>query len=72
MSNSKYNSLEELNAGSYNWKIKVRILRNWKGVSSSSDGWKGINILLLDDKVRSSIHTNNAKFFISLLICVYK
>ncbi|KAL1818393.1 hypothetical protein ACET3Z_013262 [Daucus carota] len=29
---------------------KVRIIRNWKGVSNSGDAWKGINILLLDDK----------------------
>lgn len=53
--------MEELHAGSYNWKIKVRILRHWKGVSSAGDGWKGINILLLDDKVTYSLHSNNNK-----------
>ncbi|KAL1808436.1 hypothetical protein ACET3Z_025426 [Daucus carota] len=50
MSPTKFNCLSELNAGSFNWNIKVRILRNWKGVSNSGDAWKGINILLLDDK----------------------
>ena len=51
MSSSNYNCLSELNAGSFNWTIKVRVLRNWKGVSNSGDGWRGMNILLLDDKV---------------------
>ena len=53
MSPTKFNCLSELNAGSFNWNIKVRIIRNWKGVSNSGDAWKGINILLLDDKVRA-------------------
>ncbi|WOH15092.1 hypothetical protein DCAR_0934629 [Daucus carota subsp. sativus] len=36
-----FNCLSELSAGSFSWKIKVRIVRNWKGVSTSGDGWKG-------------------------------
>ncbi|KAL1827487.1 hypothetical protein ACET3Z_005899 [Daucus carota] len=43
---------EEMTLNTYQLKNKkqVRILRHWKGVSTAGDGWKGINILLLDDK----------------------
>lgn len=51
MSTRNYHSLRDLRPGSYNWKIKVRIVRSWRG-----QGVKGLNVLLLDDKVLQ-IHT---------------
>lgn len=51
ISRSSYHSLGDLSPGSYNWNIKVRIIRTWRGVSRQGEGFKGLNLLLLDDKV---------------------
>lgn len=51
MSTNRYHSLGDVNSGSYNWNVKVRIIRSWRGVSFSGEEFKGLNILLLDDQV---------------------
>ncbi|KAK1394675.1 hypothetical protein POM88_013731 [Heracleum sosnowskyi] len=50
MSTNQYHCLKELRPNSYNWKIKVRIIRLWRGVSRNGEEFKGLNMLLLDDK----------------------
>ncbi|KAK1365087.1 hypothetical protein POM88_040648 [Heracleum sosnowskyi] len=50
MSTNQYHCLRELRPNSYNWKIKVRIIRLWRGVSKNGEEFKGLNMLLLDDK----------------------
>ncbi|KAK1385260.1 hypothetical protein POM88_022995 [Heracleum sosnowskyi] len=50
MAVNRFHSLGDVNPGSYNWNVKVRIVRSWRGVSFSGEEFKGLNLLLLDDK----------------------
>lgn len=50
MNKKQYHSLSDICAGSYNWIVKVRIVRSWRGVSNKGEAFKGLNLLLLDDK----------------------
>lgn len=50
MSSIVFKSLKDVSPGSYNWRIKVRIIRIWRGVSRTGEQFKGFNLLLLDDK----------------------
>lgn len=56
MNTNSYNNLIDLCPGSFNWNIKVRVIRSWRGVSNKGELYKGLNLLLLDDKV-STIQT---------------
>ncbi|KAK1366288.1 hypothetical protein POM88_041849 [Heracleum sosnowskyi] len=46
----KYNTIDQLKKGSYQWKVRARVIRLWRGVSMSGELFKGFNILLLDEK----------------------
>lgn len=50
MSKKQYQSLSEICPGSYNWVVKVRVIRSWRGLSNKGEAFRGLNILLLDDK----------------------
>ncbi|KAL1824011.1 hypothetical protein ACET3Z_010789 [Daucus carota] len=50
MSSNVFQNLRDLSPASFNWNIKVRIIRSWRGVSSSGEPFKGLNLLLLDNK----------------------
>lgn len=51
MSRNSYTNLADMRPGSYQWKVKFRIIRSWRGVSTKGESFKSLNILLLDDKV---------------------
>ncbi|KAK1379222.1 hypothetical protein POM88_025966 [Heracleum sosnowskyi] len=44
----KFNFIN-LKEGNFDWKLKVRIIRLWRGVTKSGEVFKGFNIILLDD-----------------------
>ncbi|KAK1396630.1 hypothetical protein POM88_006493 [Heracleum sosnowskyi] len=50
MTTRNYHNLVDLCAGSYNWNIKVRVIRSWRGVSKQGEGFKGLNLLFLDNQ----------------------
>lgn len=55
-----FNYLEEVSSGSFDWTVRVRVLRKWRGVSSSNGKeFKGFNILLVDSKVMIAMSLNN-------------
>lgn len=51
MATNRFHSLRDVNPASYNWNVKVRIVRSWRGVSVSGEEFKGLNLLLLDNEV---------------------
>ncbi|KAK1388784.1 hypothetical protein POM88_016962 [Heracleum sosnowskyi] len=50
MSETKFNELCNLEPNRFDWKIKVRIIRLWRGVSKKGEIFKGFNIILLDNR----------------------
>ncbi|WOH00685.1 hypothetical protein DCAR_0520058 [Daucus carota subsp. sativus] len=48
MNEIAFTSLQEVSSGSYEWAVKVRVLRKWRGVSNTGKEFKGFNLLLLD------------------------
>lgn len=54
MSN-KYQELSNLKYGTYDYKIKVRLIRLWRGMTNTGEDFKGFNIMLLDSKVRKNL-----------------
>ncbi|KAK1401325.1 hypothetical protein POM88_000930 [Heracleum sosnowskyi] len=50
MSIQIFNNIKDVSPGSFNWNLKVRIVRFWRGVSRTGEEFKGFNILILDDK----------------------
>lgn len=54
----KFDSLATLNSNTYDWKIKVRVIRIWDSYSIKEENeFKGRNLLLLDDKVIFFLHS---------------
>ncbi|KAK1357532.1 hypothetical protein POM88_050788 [Heracleum sosnowskyi] len=50
MSSNNYVHLRNVETGRTDWKIKIRIIREWRGVSLTGERFKGYNLLLLDAK----------------------
>lgn len=75
MSN-KYHDLRNVSPGSYKWKVKVRVVRFWRGISRQGETFKNFNLLLLDDKVfiynlYKTLTRNNMKFCYLLDTCLF-
>lgn len=51
MSTNNYDYLRNISAGRTDWKIKVRIIREWRPRSNTGEIFKSHNLLLLDSKV---------------------
>lgn len=45
--------LKNVRVGRTDWKVKVRVIRQWRGYSKDGKIHKGINFLLMDAKVYS-------------------
>lgn len=55
MSKMKFDDFCALKKDKFDWKIKVRILRLWRGISRTGEVFKGFNVLLLDSKVKVTV-----------------
>lgn len=51
MDTSRFDRITDLTSNRTNWKIKVRLTRLWKSINTSTDTFKGYNMILLDDDV---------------------
>ncbi|KAK1354041.1 hypothetical protein POM88_047297 [Heracleum sosnowskyi] len=47
---SVFHPLNVLKKGTYNWRVKVRVVRLWRGATKQGEQFKSFNVLLLDDK----------------------
>ncbi|KAK1393410.1 hypothetical protein POM88_012466 [Heracleum sosnowskyi] len=47
---SVFHPLNVLKNGTYNWRVKVRVVRLWRGATKQGEQFKSFNVLLLDDK----------------------
>lgn len=52
MSATKYDNIQDLQIGSYDYKIRVRVIRLWRGATRTGEQFKNFNVILLDNKVR--------------------
>ncbi|KAL1815488.1 hypothetical protein ACET3Z_018062 [Daucus carota] len=43
-------SLQEVCSGSFDWTVRVRVLRKWRGTATNGKELKGFNLLLLDSQ----------------------
>ncbi|KAL1826291.1 hypothetical protein ACET3Z_004703 [Daucus carota] len=50
MNDIAFTSLQEVSSGSYEWAVKVRVLRKWRGTSNTGKEFKGFNLLLIDSQ----------------------
>ncbi|KAK1385225.1 hypothetical protein POM88_022960 [Heracleum sosnowskyi] len=50
MSNTMYDTLRNVKKGRTDWRVKVRIIREWRGYTITGEPFKGYNLLLLDSK----------------------
>lgn len=60
MSN-KFDELSKVRKRRFDWKIKVRLIRLWRGATKTGEQFKGFNMILLDNKVLSM---NKAIYFL--------
>lgn len=51
MSANKFEPLSNLKAARYDYKIKVKIIRKWRGVTRTGEEFKSFNVILIDKKV---------------------
>ncbi|KAK1395390.1 hypothetical protein POM88_014446 [Heracleum sosnowskyi] len=51
MSGNKYEPLSILKPARYDYKIKVRIIRKWRGVTRTGEEFKSFNVILIDNKI---------------------
>lgn len=51
MSATNYDSVQALDTGSYDYKIRVRVIRLWRGATRTGEEFKNFNVILLDSKV---------------------
>lgn len=51
MSATMCENLRNLTTGRTDWKVKVRVIREWRGYTLAGEPFKGYNILILDAKV---------------------
>lgn len=56
MSTAQYNTLDKLKVGVDDYKIKVRVIRLWRGSTRTGEEFKNFNLLLLDHKVSTYFH----------------
>ncbi|KAL8103220.1 hypothetical protein AgCh_027675 [Apium graveolens] len=50
MSATNYDSVQALGTGSYDYKIRVRVIRLWRGATRTGEEFKNFNVILLDNK----------------------
>ncbi|KAK1372388.1 hypothetical protein POM88_028581 [Heracleum sosnowskyi] len=50
MSNTNLDTLRNLKTGRTDWKVKCRIVREWRGVTQTGEVFKNFNLILLDAK----------------------
>ncbi|KAK1397388.1 hypothetical protein POM88_007251 [Heracleum sosnowskyi] len=55
MSSRKYNDLLTLKQNRSDWKIKVRVIRTWRGATKAGEYYKSFNVMLMDHK-ENKIH----------------
>lgn len=51
MATNTCDNLRNVKVGTTDWKVKVRIIRQWNVVTRTGQIYKGYNLLLLDSKV---------------------
>ncbi|XP_074356644.1 uncharacterized protein LOC141696398 [Apium graveolens] len=51
MSATNYDSVQALGTCSYNYKIRVRVIRLWRGATRTGEEFKNFNVILLDSKI---------------------
>ncbi|KAK1389949.1 hypothetical protein POM88_018127 [Heracleum sosnowskyi] len=56
MSSRKYDDLLTLKQNRSDWKIKVRVIRTWRGATKAGEYYKSFNVMLMDNK-ENKIHT---------------
>lgn len=56
MSNTKFDTLRNVAKGRTDWKVKARIIREWRGYTRTGQRLNGYNLLLLDSKVIYTFH----------------
>ena len=77
MSIERYDSLSSLDSGTYDWKVKVRISRNWKSVQKATGELRGYNMILVDDQVsltqyirfQTVFYLHPLQFYIRVVLC---
>lgn len=65
MSTNTVESLRSVEKGRTDWKVKVRIIREWHGVTLTGIVFKSYNLLLLDNKVLSSTNIKPTESMLS-------
>lgn len=56
MSHKKIDALATLKTGKCDWKIKVKVIRNWRGATTSGEQFKCFNVLLIDQQVTNFLN----------------
>lgn len=51
MSAKKFDPISTLKKGKIDWKIKVKVIRNWRGTSQTGQQFKCFNVILIDQHV---------------------
>lgn len=51
MAATKYDSVQGLDTGNYDYKIRARVIRLWRGATRTGEEFKNFNVVLLDNKV---------------------
>lgn len=51
MSSKKIDPIAMLKKGKTDWKIKVKVIRNWRGISQTGEEFKCFNVMLIDQQV---------------------
>lgn len=59
MSAKKIDKLTDLKPGRYDYQIKVRVIRKWRGATITGEVFKGFNIILLDNTVSPMLGCTN-------------
>ncbi|KAK1383043.1 hypothetical protein POM88_020778 [Heracleum sosnowskyi] len=55
MSSRKYDDLLTLKQARSDWKIKVRVIRTWRGATKTGESYKSFNVMLMDHQ-ETKIH----------------
>lgn len=66
MSSTKFEYLNIVQKGRTDWRVKVRIIREWRGKNQAGQPFKGYNLLLLDAKVYVTPNLINHHSLLSL------
>lgn len=51
MSTKTFDALSTLNKARTNWKIKVKVIRKWRGATTTGEHFKAFNIIAIDKEV---------------------